>query len=136
MPDYSLSMVSQEALDEQIARPFIERVAARTRGARTADGILARIRRGEWQLWLVAGSERVVAAIGTALFIRDDGRKSCDITFIAGDGLRVWGDGVLSEIEQWAAREGCTVMNATARPGMRVVLGGYRAGAVEFTKEL
>lgn len=129
-------MVTEEALDEQLARPLIERVAARTRGARTADGIIGRIRRGEWQLWLVAGSQGVVATIGTALFIRDDGRKSCDITFIAGNGLRIWGHGVLSEIEAWAAREGCTVMNATARPGMRVVLGGYRAGAVEFTKEL
>lgn len=87
-------------------------------------------------MWFVMGEGQPLAVIGTALFIRDDGRKSCDIVFLAGTGLRSWGASVLAEIEQWAIQNDCTVMNATARPGMKIILEGYRVGSVEFHKEI
>lgn len=117
----------------------IERFATRTKGSRTCQGIVNRVRRGEWQLWQVVDDEtyKVIACVGTALFIWDDGRRACDVVFCAGYGLLIWGKSVRAELEEWAASGGCTIMNIIARRGMIVILDqGYRSGAVEFQKEI
>ncbi len=116
----------------------IERVAARTKGSRTLQGIVGRVRREEWQLWQIVDDDtyEILACVGTALFFRDDGQKACDIQFLAGTGIKAWGVWLAAELEEWALGQGCTIMNATARPGMKIILTGYRPGAVEFQKEL
>lgn len=109
--------------------------AARTSAYFTADDVWRDIESGAAQLWLVWG-ETPAAVCVTRLEVTSKG-KHCHIWIMVGAGMDTWAH-LLTELETWAKREGCTFMRHEARPGWSKLLKskGYHMPHVILEKEL
>jgi hypothetical protein len=91
--------------------------------------MVTRIEKGDEQLWIVwdEDAECPLAALGSRLFIADNGRKFAEILWLTGRDLKKWRS-LYDTFEKWAKHEGCYGVRHVARPGWE------RAGGVDFKK--
>jgi hypothetical protein len=111
-----------------LARDLIKAAIERTDLSDFAD-IEKDVLAGDQLLWL-AISDRVEAAATTHL-----SRNVCTLTACSGHQRERWLP-LFSEIEKYAAKEGCHTMRIYGRKGWERVLDGYRAEYVILEKDL
>lgn len=133
-----LVAVDPKRLGEVLGHPRIIRlmqdVVERHPGEFSVDGIVDRIARRDWVLWLVwDGTVRAILA--TELYLDVGGSKRCRIPFCTGESARGWVH-LLADIEQWATLEGCSKMDLIARKGWAKHLPDYRMTHVVLEKDL
>lgn len=109
-------------------------VVRRHEGELSVNGIVDRIAKREWILWLVFNGD-VQAILATELYFDVGGAKRCRIPFCTGDGARGWVH-LLDGIEAWAREEGCTKLDMIARKGWAKHLPDYRMTHVVLEKDL
>lgn len=117
------------------ASAYIQKCAAITDGAKTYAYFVSKISSGEWLMWLVFDEDQLKAVSGTTIYTRPDGKLGLDITFLGGDGIATWVEELVSAITNYARENKVFAMVATARPGMKVALPGWKVRAWEFYKE-
>lgn len=117
------------------ASAYIQKCAAITDGAKTYGFFVSKIASGEWLMWVVYDGSELKAVAGTTIWQRPDGKLGLDITFLGGDGIATWCEELLTAITKYARENGTFAMVATARPGMKVALPGWKVRAWEFYKE-
>ncbi len=89
---------------------------------------------GRAMLWLAQDGERIHAVAVTSLAITE-WRKVCEITALAGSGMRNW-FAFLPAIERYAKNEGCSSMRLMGRKGWARVLKDYKSKHVILEKDL
>ena len=131
-------LVDVPATDIEHVRPLVSHwieEAASTSAYFTADDVWQQIETGHAQLWLAWG-ETADAVCVTQLENTSKG-KHCHIWIMVGRNMEAW-HALMSDLEQWAKREGCNMMRHEARPGWSKILKayGYRMPHVVLEKEL
>ena len=129
--------VPPEHLDTafQILHREVESIAVRSNGRVTVEDLLAAAQNNELLVWVVADMNATLLAIVLAEIRVYPRAKVCRLVGCAGRDRRSWLP-LLSEIERWAASEGCTQMQAEARKGWAGELTDYRLTHVILEKEL
>lgn len=102
---------------------LLEKVIARSHGRYSLEGVVPRLLRGEWHLWVVwDGSPKAIVA--TDLYTDVGGNKACMIRFCSGEDAGSWTH-LLVKIEMWAKAEGCRFIDMDARKGWAKHLPDY-----------
>lgn len=105
-----------------------------TGGAYSLNGIFENIRSGKWIFWVVWSGE-VEACFVTELSVGMTGVKTCSIPWCTGAGAKRWVP-LLSEVEQWARREGCSRFELVTRKGWAKHLQDFKMTHVVLEKEI
>ena len=125
-PRPTLHAIDPKRLDEvwHSVLPFIERAMAES-SYDTVDDVYDAIRQERAVLWIVWDYE--IVAVCVTQLSQNAKAKSCGIWIMTGNGREDW-QHLLSEIEEYAMRGGCTLMRHKARPGWARVIKskGYR----------
>jgi hypothetical protein len=109
----------------QLTQPWLQSMADGSGGRFLEPDIEAALVRGEYQLWPVMRNGECVAALVTQI-MHYPRLKACRMIGCAGRDMREWVP-LHPQIVAWAARQGCTKMEALCRPGWGRVLAplGY-----------
>lgn len=99
----------------------------------TAEDVFLDLQTGRKQAW-IAWNEGVEALVVTELLDTTDGRM-CSIFICTGEGRDRWISHIAT-IEAWAKEEGCTRMEAWARPGWERILKDYKKTHVQLEKRI
>ena len=112
------------------------KLVQRSAGAWTIAGILERLERGEWQLWVVWDG-RIMAVLATELYAEMSGRRCARIVFTTGHDARKWSH-LIADIETWALAQGCCKLEMIARKGWAkaTALASYRMTHVLLERTL
>ena len=113
----------------------VESIAARSSGRLLVEDILDLARTGELVVWVVVRDGHNLLAIVLAEIRVYPRSKVCRLVGCAGRDRKAWLP-LLSEIERWAASQGCTQMHAEARKGWVSELSDYRLTHVVLQKDL
>ena len=121
--------------------PFIEDycndLAALTNGCFLAEDFLAEIERGELVLWAAYDIDRSeIVGIAMTELANYPRRKCCRVTNIAGKDMRDWIYPMRDAIEEYAKRNGATIIEANVRKGWLKVFTEVRQRNVLVYKEL
>lgn len=117
-----------------MVQPFLESIAERSDGRYSVPGMLDRISRQDWQLWMVwDGTPRAVVL--TELYRDISGLMCCMVRACTGHGAKDWTP-LLSQIEDWARENGCQRMDMLARKGWARHLPDYKMSHVFLEKVL
>jgi hypothetical protein len=102
----------------------------------TAQDVCRAIEDRSAQLWLTWADGKPLSVCVTQIEATSKG-KHCSIWIMVGNDREDW-QHLISDLEQWARREGCTFMRSEARPGWARVLKskGYEMPHVILEKEL
>lgn len=101
------------------ARPYLERIADLYAWRMTPVDVLARILRGEWQLWLLVEEGRpppILGAIVTQIIVWPGGKEAV-ICGLAGKDATRWVHDTGQRLEAWARAQGCRAIEAPGRLG-------------------
>jgi len=109
----------------QIVAPLVDAACHRSSGRFTADILRAACERADMQLWIAKDEEGIGAVMITEVFTYPTGLKVCSVIVLTGRYWRRW-IGLLADLEAWARGQGCTMIQAQARPGWERVLGWKR----------
>lgn len=110
----------------EIVWPLVERwIDDAARGSRyfTAQDVAKALGDGAAQMWLCWEGDKPQAVCVTQLPVCSKG-KYCSIWIMTGSGRENW-QSLVSEIEDWARREGCKFMRNEARAGWARVMKRY-----------
>ena len=113
----------------------LEGVAERSQGRFSVAGIIDRIARKEWILWVVFSDGAVLSVLTAELYRDVSGIKCCRIPFCTGNGAASWVH-LLATIEDWARAEGCERFDMIARKGWAKHLPDYKLTHVLLEKDL
>ncbi len=114
----------------------LERGAGRSQGMMTMASIADGLRHDRLQLWIVLGDDDALIGTGlTQLGFEPSGIKVCTIYLTVGAGMKDE-TGHLSEIEAWAAHQGCQRVQLWGRKGWARELKSYRMTHVILMKDL
>lgn len=89
---------------------------------------------GDGLLWLAWNGEKIEAAATTSL-VENDAGLVCLITSCGGEDMKRW-LGLLSQIEDYAQKEGCLSVRLLGRKGWARVLDGYETTNVVLERKL
>lgn len=111
-----LFCIAPERIDEYwvAVRPFIE-TAMETSAYDEPANVYEALKEERAQLWIVCHEDGICAVCVTRLTL-DTKVKTCGIWVMTGEGREEW-QHLIKEIEEFAMREGCTLMRHSARPG-------------------
>jgi hypothetical protein len=114
---------------------MVEKAACRSRHYTVAD-VAKALADGTAQLW-TAFEGLTIQAVAVTQIVPCSAGKYCSIWITAGDEMQDWLP-FISQLEDWARREGCSFMSAEPRPGFARVLKqyGYEMPHVILEKEL
>lgn len=99
------------------------------------DNIFERLHNGHACLWIVVDDQmRIPAAMVTEILLRRSG-KVLWMTACGGARMAEWKH-LLSEIEEYAKREGCVKVGMSGRFGWQRVLDGYEPTRVTLEKRI
>lgn len=101
---------------------------------RVTPDVLGWLREGKGLLWVVWDGTKFIAAAVTSLEQHLSG-LACRVSACGGDGMGTWLHH-LSEIEDYAKREGCVKVWLEGRRGWSRALEGYRQFTVSMEKRL
>lgn len=118
----------------EYARKHIERFADETLLASPED-ILADLKDGSKQLWLVEVSAQVVATAVTQVYETRKGRICCIWAACGTVGLKAL-EPAFNEIEKWAREIGCAALEIKGRKGWARVLPNFKQTAIVLEKDL
>lgn len=116
-------------------KDHIEGVAERSRGRFSVPGIIDRIARKDWVLWVVFADGIVLSVLTAELYHDVSGLKCCRIPFCTGNGAASWVH-LITQIEDWARAEGCERFDMIARKGWAKHLPDYKLTHVLLEKDL
>lgn len=136
MADVALVPVPREYLSSwwPLVADQIRRVADRT-PEWTLEGMVGRLERGEWLLWLVWDGSSVLGVGASHIWLADDGSKILDIPFMTGRDMVRW-HRLFERLEEYARGEGVSRMRLTARKGWARILKGFDVTHVLMEKGL
>ena len=104
------------------------------------DELLQELNDGSAQLW-VAWKEprdavvRQAEAVLVTYIVVSKAAKVCQLWLCSGTDRENWKHH-MGTIEAWARHEGCTALEAVARPGWKKVLNGFKLTHVILEKRL
>lgn len=113
----------------------LEAICARSRGRYSMPGILDRVAREHWIIWLVWDGEKVLAVLATELYFDVSNVKVCMIRFCTGEGAKGWVH-LIEQIEDYARIEGCEKFDLVARKGWAKYLPSMKMTHVRLEKDL
>jgi len=97
--------------------PLLYPAVERSHGRWTMQTLLAALKEGRQQLWLIYENDQPVKGVGTTEILFYPNRKMLAVQYLGGSGLDTWGLSFLSIIEDFAKAAGCSGIEATARKG-------------------
>jgi hypothetical protein len=117
--------------------PLLEPALRRTGGLMETRHVLEDLNAGQMQLWVVLAGESEPARIAAVLTrIVDYPLKSiCRIEYVAGSAIGRWRH-LIGQIRDFARRQGCTALEAVARPGWRRIYPDWRVKRLLLSQEI
>ena len=97
--------------------PLLYPAIERSHGRWTMQTLLAALKEGRQQLWLIYENDQPVKGVATTEILSYPNRKMLAVQHLGGSGLDTWGFSFLSIIEDFAKAAGCSGIEATARKG-------------------
>jgi|TARA_R110000803_G_C11957997_1_gene318394 hypothetical protein len=97
--------------------PLLYPAVERSHGRWTMQTLLAALKEGRQQLWIVFEGEEPIKGVGTTEILDYPNRKMLAVQYLGGKGLDTWGLSFLDIIEDFAKAAGCSGIEATARKG-------------------
>jgi len=97
--------------------PLLYPAVERSHGRWTMQTLLAALKEGRQQLWLIYENDQPVKGVATTEILSYPNRKMLAVQYLGGSGLDTWGLSFLSIIEDFAKAAGCSGIEATARKG-------------------
>lgn len=113
------------AADDGFFDEALRHIEKRSHGLWTVEGIKGRVERGEWQFWVFHEGTTMLAIAGSCICTGDNGQKYAEILFCAGTGRQHLAEKI-TQFEEWARAQGCTMVRSVARLGWARTLPGYR----------
>lgn len=119
------------------AEPYVKRALDHTSGEISPDDLRAKCEERDIQLWLIAGSNRVVGAFTTEI-VQYPRRKHCRVITLAGSGFAEWIGLVVKTLDDFAASTQCDAIEAHVRRGLvqKLVPLGYHHKYSTVVREL
>ncbi len=117
--------------------PVMEAAEGFWQGRMDAKHVLHECMMGRMQLWVVADSiDDIEAAIVTQV-CEYPTRRACRYVLASGTGLKLW-EGADEVLTAWAHARGCSLMEATGRPGWKSKMKarGWTSPTVVYEKEI
>jgi len=117
--------------------PRLQEVVDRSRGRWSVAGMIDKLARDDWQLWVVwsQGEQEIKAVLATELSVEMTGMKIAQIKFCVGEGSNSWLH-LLNELEAWAVREGAEKLDVIARKGWARKLQDFKMTHVLLEKDI
>lgn len=94
-------------------------------GDETEDDVLRQLATGAYQLWIIAGSEEILAGMVTEAVVRPL-RSVLICRYMGGQDITGWWRPVLKEIKRFARWAGCSEIEFQGKPGSESL--AHRAG--------
>ena len=114
--------------------PILSRAVLRENDI-TPEFILDCLINKKMQLWLGHEDYKIVYAGITQIVNYQTGRKSAQITYLAGERMDEWTDHI-KVIEDWALYIGCDRLEIIGRKGFAKMHKDYRVKHITLTKDL
>jgi hypothetical protein len=118
--------------------PFLSKAVEYSRGTHSVERSRERIKENSAQLWVIIEDTKphtVVAAGLTSITEYPNGKKALMLELLGGKDMKAWFD-LKSDIEAWAAKNGCTLSFAWARKGWAKHLPDYKLSHYLLAKEI
>jgi hypothetical protein len=97
-------------------RGYINSATERTGGRYEPEDVLYEILDGKLLLWVALEGTDVIG-VATSRFEEYPRKKVLMVPFLAGEQFSEWGDDMLSILRKWASDNGCSMLEASGRPG-------------------
>lgn len=114
---------------------FADDAAEYSRGTWTPDGFLKDAHESLTQLWAVADAYTIIAAGGTRIALRADGRKSLHVIWIGGVNMKAWAH-LFDQVKAWARGQGCSLVEFEGRRGWQRARPECRPVAVIYEEPI
>ena len=113
--------------------PFIQRALERGEGSYLESDVAMACMGGLWQLWLAERDGELVA-VGITEIVNFPRRRKCLLRYLAGSLDAILPP--LPEIEAWARKNGCDMMEGYGRKGWGRIMRGWTERYVILQKEV
>lgn len=113
---------------------MVKDIAARSHGRHTVRSLVDMILEQRAQMWISIRDEKPESLTLTMISVYPD-TKICTLFASCGHNPQNWA-GFIENIEEWARNEGCSRIEAVARPGWQKRLSDYKRTHVVLEKSL
>lgn len=102
--------------------PLLRGCCERSNGRFSVETSLEALRKGNWQFWVGIDEKTRVKLFGTSeILIMDTGLKVLNVIFVTGSEMKSWVH-LIDEVGLWGKAQGCSIIQALARPGWQKIL--------------
>jgi len=114
---------------------WISSFVERSRGRCTLESVAKRFASNEWRLWVISHGKTLDGCVITRVYEADSGMRLCEILACIGSDASQWVH-LRSEVEAWAAQNGCHRVQMWARKGWGKHVPEYQQTHVLLEKDL